>query len=690
VLLGAVLAAVAGGAVPARPRTRIESAADLARGRAQGIAISAAGRLSAAPRVSRVGRVEALQVWSLVVGEDGRLFAGTGPDGQIVRLDSAGSSASFHRADRPLVTALALPPGGELLAATAPDGAIYRIRADGTARRWSETGERYVWALAPAADGRLFAGSGERGRVLEILESGDPAVYFDSGDTHIVSIAPTRDGQLIVGGAGNGVVYRIDPEGHALALYDDDLAEVVAAVPAEDGAVFAALLARLRAEPRPPALRLRLPEADEVGSADEGLGPLEDGPTLRGRIEGLPAVEAPPVEAVRGRVVRIDPDGRVTELWASDREAPLCAALDRLGRLWFGTGEPARLRRIERDGTVSLLATLDEGQATRLLLTEAGAGFLATSNPAAIYRVGPGTAGDGVFVSEPIDAGALARWGTIRWQVERSPAEAELYTRTGNSAVPDPTWSAWSPALTDTSGSSIVNPDGRYLQWRVLRLGEAVVFDVALDYEPYNRPPALRSFRLDLPARPEGPMRLRFAAADPDGDRVEVRIEARAADDAGWKLAGTVPLEEPGPAGGDVAPREGSFSWGTRELAEGTYELRAIVSDAPANPPGEGHEADAGPPLRVVIDRTPPRIEVRHGGDGWYEVTVEDAHSPIRRLEVVESGRVSHAARPLDGVCDSRAERFRLPRSGIGDESGRILRGTDAAGNVGESALAPR
>lgn len=692
-LAGVLLLAGPRPAPEARPLTRVETAADLARGQADGMAVSQEGHLFLAPALSRVGRLDAAQVWSIVADASGDLLLGTGPDGAILRLRSSGEPVLLHALDQPLVTALAIGPDGSLFAGSAPDGLIYRIDREGRARIWAETGERYVWALAVSDEGRIFAGTGERGRILEILPSGDSEVLFDGDESHIVSLSAVHGGDLLAGGGGRGLVYRVDPDGHALVLHDDELPEVVALAAMPDGAVLAAFVASPVAEARRPAVRLKLPDGVEVGTADESLGMLDasSGPTLQGVIEGLtPEAREVPTD-LRGRVVRIAPDGAVTEIWRSTREAPFALALDGRGRPLFGTGEPARLYRVEPGGDVALLATLDEAQATGILRVSDSI-YLATSNPASIYRAGEAPAAAGAFVSQPFDASGPAHWGTIRWKAEGPSGGAEFYTRTGNSLVADSTWSAWSPALTDASGSAIVNPDGRYLQWRVRQVAGVAdtsrMSEVTVDYEPYNRPPILRDFRVEGPSAQVGPLRFRWSTLDIDGDPVDVAIRYRRQEgDSEWRIAAEVQTEgTAGAAGPRAFAVEGSFMWVTDALEEGNYTVRASVTDQPGNPPGDGKSAAVEPELRVILDRTPPRIEVGAGADGSIEVTLEDGVSAIRSLEVRQAGRLSFTARPLDGVADSPVERYRLsfPKDSTG---GLSLRGVDAAGNQVESPL---
>lgn len=686
----------------ARTLTWIPNPESLVLGKAEGMALTTRGRLFLAPRISGLGGSQTpegpVQVWAMVGDGNGNVYLGTGPEGQILKIDRAGEPRLHFTVDEPMVTALAIDPGGELLAGTAPGGTIYRIRTDGRGEAWTATEERYIWSLAVGAGGEIYAGTGERGRILEIGPTGRVEVFFDSQESHIVSLQTLPEGGLLAGGAGRGLVYRIDGEGHALVLHDDELPEVAALQKDSAGDVIAALVAPAEPVSRRPALRLRLPDGVEVGTTDEAVGTLEEssGPTLHGYIEGLPTEKEREAERPRGRVVRIGADGTITELWSSTREVPFCLAEDDRRRVLFGTGEPARLYRVELDGDVALLATLREAQLTGLL-NAAQAVVLSTSNPAAAYTLGDEPGQVGTFVSRPFDAGGPARWGSIRWEVSSPGTDSgrattsgssgvvgrtEIYTRTGNSHEPDDTWSAWSPAMIDPEGSAVVNPDGRFLQWRVRQVGgpgpEARLEGLSVRYEPYNRRPRLDDFRVDRPGSAgAGALTFRWSASDPDEDPVEVRLEYRPLGAAGWATAGVTASSGGG----------GEWTWATGDVPEGRYEVRGVISDQPANPPGQGLEATLAPVLRVVVDRSPPEIEFVRLGDGVIQVLLADALSDVSGLALVEDGRTRSTPRPEDGVCDSRRESFRL---GLDEEAleGLTLRGTDAAGNVVERALA--
>ena len=694
-LLVAVWAAASGFVFGAPLRSVTPEPSDLLRGESDGVAVSAKGLLFLAPKPRPLG--EPLRdgtpayVWSVAARDNGAVFAGTGPDGKIVRAGLAEPMRVVHTVPEPMVTAVAVLGEGTLLAATAPEGKIYRVAADGSAALWSETGERYVWSLLPRADGSVLAATGETGRLLRIDRDGRSTVLFDSDEAHLVSLASGRNGSVLAGGAGRGLVYRIDSRGEARVLHDDDLPEARSVVEDDSGNVFVALLAPPAPERRPPAVRIQVggegqPGSEMVGELDE-----RDGATLRGVIEGLPADQADVPLLPRGRVLRISPDGTATELWRSPTEAVFCMGFDAQGQLLFGTGEPARLYRVEPDDDVSLLATLREGQITSLI--RAGGGMvLATSNPASLYRVDPEPAQSGTFVSRPFDAGAAARWGSLAWRTSGPAGRVEYETRSGNSSEPDGTWSSWSSALTVADGSAIPSPPGRYLQWKIRLVGGGGrVRPATASFATENRSPRVRDFRLDgnPPWIPERAT-FRWAAQDPDGDPVTSVLEVRRAGTDAWSEVSRTDPPTPKPADlagePEVAWREARASWDATTSEEGAWDVRVVVRDTTSNPPGQGKEEAVDPPLRVTVDRTAPSLEARRAGDG-VEVSVKDAASPVVRLEIVDGDKVVGAAPCLDGVCDSRTETFRVTGKAAAAGAGRSVRAYDAAGNAVEAPL---
>ena len=98
-----------------RTLTWTASPESLALGKAEGVALTARGRLFLAPRISDLGGAQTpegpVQVWAMVGDVDGNVYLGTGPEGQILKIDRAGEPRLHFTVDEPMVTALAIDPG---------------------------------------------------------------------------------------------------------------------------------------------------------------------------------------------------------------------------------------------------------------------------------------------------------------------------------------------------------------------------------------------------------------------------------------------------------------------------------------------------------------------------------------------------------------------------------------------------
>jgi len=674
-------------ALAVQVRTHVPAVEELRKGDQEGVAVGSRGRLWLAPSLDRQGRPDipggAAQVFAVASDPGGNVYLGTGPDGRIVRLAPGGGEKVLFTVDDPIVTALAFAPGGDLLAGTGPRGRIWRIKPDGTASLWCETGERYVWSLLPAPDGTVLAGTGEEGLVLRVDRAGDVTPLFDSEEAHIVRLVRAPDGAVLAAGSGRGLVYRLGPDGSAAVLYDDDLPEIADLAVQPDGTLLAAAMAPPPMDPRPPAVRLNLP--DELTGAPDSMD-FDESPraTLQGVIEGLPPQGADGGRT-RGRLVRIGTDGVATELWRSATEAPYALTAEPGGGALLGTGEPARLYRVQSDGEVALLESLREGQVTGIVAAS-GPALVATSNPAATYRLAPATTARGTYTSEPVDAGGIARWGHLRWDGAPGGAGVEVATRTGNSGQPDGTWSAWKPAT--GAPAEIASPEGRFLQWRLTLRGGAgtpSVSGLSVSFAPRNRPPLLRDFRADptVTHAVAKEAAFRWSVTDPDGDPLDVLVQFRpAGTGAAWQTGARVRAEDASPDDEGMR-KDGRLAWDTSAVPEESYEVRGCVSDQPANPEGHGKEA-CSEPVDLEVDRTPPQVSLDRDADGSWRLRVVDAPSGAVRVEVVDGGIVRSAAAPEDGVADSAQESYHLPATIAGTS---VLKVTDAAGNTVERPL---
>ena len=396
--------------------------------------------------------------------------------------------------------------------------------------------------------------------------------------------------------------------------------------------------------------------------------------------------------------------------------------------LWIGTGLEGKLYRWA-DGQMLLQKDVDERQIVAFLPGEPGPAFV-TTNAAALYQVTAGTEPSGTYTSGVLDAGQVARFGTFRWRGEAPGRDALRFSfRSGLSAEPDRTWSAWSVLKGDGQEISLTNlPRGRYVQWQaeLKAAGSGAggtsprIWGAELSYRQENLKPkidllsALEAGQILVPANfnpasqvyePAHPNRdgifttpgaqadedgrtkvlwkqgfrtLRWSASDPNDDTLVYDLSFRPESDilktdgrkADWMKV-TEELKEP------------YYSFDSTVLPDGVYRFRLRASDRLSNEPENAlvSERVSDP---VVNDHTPPVLvevkgEVRKDGDRL-RVIVRDALSPLREVLYSVDAQEWKPAVAADGLIDGQSETVLIPH----DKKGGLvlLRVTDAAYNV--------
>ena len=105
-------------------------------------------------------------LWTSCPAPDGTLWAGTGNEGQVLKIARDGKTSTFFDAAEMEVHALAPAPSGGLYVATSPDGKIYEVAANGTAKTFFDPDDKYIWALAVAPDGARLRRHRRKGQHL--------------------------------------------------------------------------------------------------------------------------------------------------------------------------------------------------------------------------------------------------------------------------------------------------------------------------------------------------------------------------------------------------------------------------------------------------------------------------------------------------------------------------------------------
>ncbi len=769
----AVLCLSAGPARAVNTQTWSRDADMFRAGTLEGTVVTPDGLLLPAPAARVIARPEPALIWSVLdaggdvlagAGEKaGLLLAkpGTGEGGGTIGGGAIGGGAIGGGSITAIVPALkgagnvvALARGakGELYAATGPQGAVYRVDVGKNgAQEIFKPQATYIWALLPLPDGALIVATGLPGKVYRVEKGGASSVLWETQDSHVRALALGPTGKVLAGTAGSGLLVELDGKGGAYTLWDSERPEVVAIATDARGTIWAAFTGtagKNEAAPggaRPPAKSGGTVNVTVKGraTADETLKPHATGDeTLKPRATGDEDSGPPrPDEPAASRAVELPGGGGMVlrlgvgeepeSAWSDDKETPLALVARPEGGVLFGTaGLTPHVWWLGADGRLGLFDERKDVRAiSALALGDGGRVIAATSNPAALVVYGPGGADPARWTSDVFDAKVRASLGHVHAFTTAPGVTVAL--RAGNTAEPDAGWTPWNvvpngAAPADRDGGFVALPRARFAQVRIefpagarpAPSGADGVGRLVVHYRPQNRAPKIETvdalprgvaFRSIPPAPmsggeipvvppPRGPdleralgetnpswrskrayeptaLTVTWEARDPDNDELRYTVEycrAQGATCAEW-----LPLAD------DLDQQFWSFD--SRALPDGVYRFRVTADDAPGNALGEGRTVShVSEP--VAIDNAEPvidRASYRARPDGRVDLVVE-AHDPGGRLVKAEVSREPGTFLTLaakDGVGDATVESWSgtLPAPKKGEEL--LVRVIDAAGN---------
>jgi hypothetical protein len=565
---------------------------------------------------------------------------------------------------------LAVAPDGTIYAATGPEGGLYRINGD-KAELWFKSKEPNLISLALGDDDVVYAGSGEKGLLFRVTGKDKASVAYDFNENEVRAILVREDGLVIAansaksrgggssapsappsapaapGGSGGAevktglvaveqtppgpsmpskepmdcAVYRLGPDGAVEPVFSSKGEFIWNVVPLADGSILAGTGENGR------VYRLRMPSG-AGGEAGRANGPvMEDG----------------------GADVLFDlEEGQALALGAA------------FGKLEFiGTGNGAALCRTDAavpgkgryeskvlDATfVASWGRLEwKGKGDVEIMTRSGA----TAEPDETWHEWT-----------PLDAGK---------PVIASPRARYLQfsaTLKGRDSVLKSVRAAYLP---DNQRPHI----------------QSVAVDGGGNGAPAQGgeggPPAAPS---PAPAQASGHSTARtvaWKASDPDGDALKFTLSFKLEGDPDDFFRAMNPRGESGfnePVTGD------KFTWETRGLPDGRYVVRVVASDEGANPEARSRSA-ARHSEPALIDHTAPEISDVTVEQGVITGTARDAASRITFLAWSLDGGKLKALAPEDGIFDSQEEglKAKLPEPLAKGPHAAAVQAADEAGNL--------
>jgi hypothetical protein len=698
---------------------QVSTESELLRGEVENLAIDSFGRLTLGPTSTTIYDTSAPFLWTVVNAPDGSLYAGSGNEGQVYRIDSSGRGTVFFDTDELEVHAIAPVPGGGVYVGTSPDGKIYKVDASGKGSVFFDPADRYIWSLVVDRSGNVFAATGDKGVIYKITPDGKGMPFYGTRATHAMALAFDRDGRLIAGTESPGRVFRIDASGKPFVLLESSYAEIRTIRVDNAGTIYVAAVSGRgstggdRGSPTAapePATQVLTPsvstEITVVAIAESPVSPAQPATSP-------PARSAPSA----GALFRILPDGASDLIWESREDLPYDVAFEPGGTLLVATGNKGKIYRLAGDPLQpTLVARVNAQQVTSLQPEREGRMIVATSNPGRLLRLSATRADRGTYTSDVRDAQTVAMWGTIKWQEGSTGGRVEVSTRSGNTRTPDETWSEWTAPYSDRDGSPITSPRARYLQWRAVLFasrGESpYLTSVTAAYLPRNLRPRVTSitihppgtvFQRPFPTDPEiagfeGDLPEKRAAAQSPGSSPSLgrrtyqkgllTIVWRAEDDNRDELTYDVLYRREGETAWKALKRsmtEAILVWDTSSVPNGRYFVRVVAADTSSNSPATALSG-AMESTSFDIDNTPPTIAVtavrREASRVTITFDVRDANSAVQKADYSLDGDRWQTIYPRDGIADSRFEQFELTLDGEAGVRGVILRATDALNNV--------
>src|SRR3989454_1101952 len=667
---------------------------DFQKGKLTNLSLTSDDELALAPRFDTVFNTEQTLIWSAVADSKGNVYLGTGHDGKIFKVDPSGKGTLIT--DLPELDVLALAVDGKdvLYAGASPDGKVYKIE-NGTPREFFNPQTKYIWSLVFDKQGRLLVGTGDKGVIYRVTPDGKGVSFYDTDETHVVSMTVDRDGNIIAGGDPKGYVYRISPEGKGFVLYDSGMREIHSVAVGPNGTLYASAISGEPALAPTPTPATSGTNSSSQATVTVTVNAAE--PQDIQVVEPLEPVSSTTPRAQTRRtatdanaqsaVFEILPDGVVNTLWRS-RDEMVFSVLPYDGKLLFSTGAKGRIYSVEGPKNTTLLLESTEEQTTRLI--QAGNQlYAASSNIGKLFRIGDTSATSGTYESTVKDTDAVSSWGKLTWRSDDKNL-IEISTRTGNTSVPDKTWSEWQPV--DAAGAS-ASPKARFVQWKAAlkpdgtkspRLGsvkvpylqqnfrpevtniDVLTSGVALQRVPLNQgnnvnpndPATIRAnARAGQPriqpipprrAPQRGAQSFQWTATHKNLDKPPYDLYYRAENERTWKSL-KKDLED------------NFYTINSDTLPDGTYTVRVVVSDQPSNPPDLAlrGEMESRP---FTIDNTPPVVtmSLERTENRRIRIAIEavDQTSTLSQAEIAIDTGDWRPVFPKDGIIDEKTESF--------------------------------
>ncbi len=653
-------------------------------------------RLNADGQTHRILETDAIAVTALALDAKGNLVAGTLADGKLYRLTperireiAEGKEckerekvSAYGQLESPYVWALTLGKDGRLYAGTGPDGKVYVVEEDGTSSVWFESVDANILSLAWDAGGVLLAGGSDRGLLYRIEGKGKGTVLHEFAEDEIKSLAVV-DNRLYIG--VNRQKTRRPRIPVARVGAPTEVEQLTQRMTASPQAGATAEPRRDRETPTVARMANLLSGALYVRQAEgrfDKLAGWENESVLDLKVDGQGRVLA--ALAGEGRVYRVSDRQQWELLFDFDESQALTMAM-RDGQLAFvGTGNVGAGYRVDKDVSAEGTFTSDVYDAKfashwgNVFWRGTGAISISTrsgntripdelwSEWSAPLKENPSrvTSPPGRFVQmrAVLSSGSnpVLRTLTLHLQSQNQKPEIASLSVDGEAAGDK---SVGKTGATTPRASA----DGAMIDVSATAKTSAPAETVKVE-----------AFR---PRKASTTRKISWTASDRDGDSLVYRLYYRAEDDDVWV---PMTLNEP--------LKKNEHTWETDSIPSGWYRVKLVASDEESNA-DEAALSDERISVPVKVDNRRPVVEVSafDVATGILTGVARDDLSLIAFFEYAINGGNWKFFAPVDGVFDAPEEKFSVVVPGLMPGVHHIaVRATDEEGNIGVEHITVR
>jgi hypothetical protein len=651
-------------------------------------------RIDPSGKSSLIWTADQPEIFAVAVDAAGVVYAGSSPDGKVYRIANGKAEEYFAPKVR-YIWSLAVAPDGALFVGTGDQGKIFHVESAGKGEVYYDTGQSHITGMAIDSQGRLLAGTEPNGILYRITAKDKAFALYDSSLPEIRAIVPMPDGTVYAAALGGSVAKR--------ALAAQQAAQGLTGIPTIASTTIT-VEAQAGGEIKPPDAKVQpqpliapQPATSAAASTDAGnvdksavyrINPDNTVETLwsskEENVYDLLALQNQILFSTdqNGRIYGLSPDLRitlVTETGASETtrllpaEHSVLAATGNMGHIYRLGVQPGASGSYEApvhdSGTASRWGSLSwRGD------TPAGCGLVFRT------RSGNSARPDRTWSdwSAPLNNSVSSRIASpnarfIQWKVEMTGAG-------GATPVLDSITLAYLPQNSPpvVRSISVISQAALTSQSAKASTGSSsAAYSVTVSGDTADTS-GTASTSAGTPTQTltraaSQQITVSWQADDPDGDRLVYSLYFRSEDETQWMLlrAGT---------------HDNSMTFDADILADGKYYFRVVASDRESNPPASAREATLIS-TPVMIDNTPPSIAmgtVRYAaGAAHVEWEAVDASSALRRCEYSLDAGNWVPMEAVDGVIDSPRERFALDLPGLAaGEHLLVIRVADSANNT--------